>query len=43
MTIFNIKNHYQLITAIHYNRHCVFILLLITHNEYDQAHWKENL
>ena len=43
VTIFNLKNHYRLITAIHYNRHCVFILLLMTHNEYDQAHWKENL
>jgi mRNA interferase HigB len=42
-TIFNITNHYRLITAIHYNHQVVFILLLLTHNEYDQAHWKKNL
>lgn len=43
VTIFNIKNHFRLITALHYNRHCVFILLLLTHAEYDQARWKKNL
>ena len=43
VTIFNIKNHYRLITAIHYNRRSVFILLLLTHNEYDRDHWKKNL
>ncbi|MEN9637934.1 MAG: hypothetical protein RL077_6338 [Verrucomicrobiota bacterium] len=43
VTIFNIKNHYRLITAIHYNRRAVFILLLLPHNEYDQAHWKKRL
>ena len=43
VTIFNIKNHYRLITAIHYNRRAVFILLLLTHNEYDRDHWKKHL
>ena len=43
VTIFNIKNHYRLIAAIHYNRRAVFILLLLTHNEYDRAHWKKHL
>ena len=31
------------ITAIHYNHQLVFILLLLTHNEYDQGHWKKKL
>ena len=43
VTIFNIKNHYRLITAIHYNHPIVYILLLLTHSDYDAGHWKENL
>jgi mRNA interferase HigB len=43
VTIFNIKNHYRLVTAIHYNRHTVFILMLLTHSDYDAGHWKDNL
>ena len=43
VTIFNITNHYRLITAIYYNHEIVYILLLLTHNEYDQGHWKNNL
>lgn len=43
VTIFNIKNHYRLITAIHYNHQIVYILLLLTRNEYDQGHWKKHL
>jgi len=43
VTIFNIKNHCRLITAIHYNRRAVFILLLLTHSEYDRNHWKKHL
>jgi len=43
VTIFNIKNHYRLITAIHYNHQLVYILLVLTHSEYDQGHWKKNL
>jgi len=43
VTIFNIKDHYRLITAIHYNHQIVFILLLLTHGDYDKPHWKKNL
>jgi len=43
VTVFNITNHYRLITAIHYNHQLVFILLLLTHTEYDHGHWKKNL
>ena len=43
VTIFNIKQHFRLITAIHYNHQLVFALLLLTHAEYDQAHWKKHL
>jgi len=32
VTIFNIKNHYRLVTAIHYNHQIVYILLLLTHS-----------
>jgi mRNA interferase HigB len=42
-TIFNIKDHFRLITAIHYNHQIVFILLLLTHGDYDKPHWKKNL
>jgi mRNA interferase HigB len=36
-TVFNIKgNTYRLITAIHYNRHKVFIREVFTHAEYDR-------
>ncbi len=40
---FNITNHYRLIAAIHYNHQIAYILLLLTHNEYDQGRWKKNL
>jgi mRNA interferase HigB len=43
VTIFNLTNHYRLITAVHYNHQIVFILLLLTHNEYDQGLWKKKL
>jgi mRNA interferase HigB len=43
VTIFNIKNHYRLVTAIHYNHQIVYILLLLTHSDYDKPHWKRNL
>jgi mRNA interferase HigB len=43
VTIFNVKNHYRLITAIHYNHQVVYVLLLLTHSDYDADHWKENL
>ena len=40
VTIFNIKNHFRLITAIHYNHQIVYVLLLLTHSDYDAGHWK---
>ena len=43
VTIFNIKSHFRLITAIHYNYQIVFILLILTHGDYDKPHWKKNL
>jgi mRNA interferase HigB len=43
VTIFNISNDYRLITAIHYDRRRVFILLFLTHAEYDKEKWKKNL
>jgi mRNA interferase HigB len=43
VTIFNIKNHYRLITAIHYNHQIVYILLSLTHTDYDRPHWKTTL
>jgi mRNA interferase HigB len=43
VTIFNIKNHFRLITAIHHNHQIVFILLMLAHSDYDKSHWKKNL
>lgn len=43
VTIFNIKNHFRLITAIHYDCARVFILRLLSHAEYDKNHWKNDL
>lgn len=43
VTIFNIKNHFRLITAIHYNHQIIFILLLLTHGDYSKPHLKKNL
>lgn len=42
VTIFNIKNYYRLITAIHYNHQIVYILLLLPHSDYDEGHWKDH-
>ena len=42
LTVFNIGgNKVRLITAIHYNRHKVYIRAVLTHEEYDQNRWKE--
>ena len=41
--IFNIKDRYRLITAIHFNRKIVFVLRLMTHSEYDKELWKRIL
>ena len=43
VTIFNIKNHYRLITAIRYNHQIIYILLFLTHTDYDRPHWKTTL
>jgi len=41
LTVFNVGgNKYRLITAIHYNRHKVFIRAVLTHTEYDRSDWK---
>jgi len=42
-TIFNLGNHYRLITAIHYNRQITYIFLLLTHAEYDKNNWRNEL
>jgi mRNA interferase HigB len=42
--IFNIGgNRFRLITAIHYNTGKVFIMLFLTHAEYDRQSWKDLL
>jgi mRNA interferase HigB len=42
LTVFNIGgNKARLITAIHYNRHKVYIRAVLTHEAYDQNTWKE--
>jgi len=44
VTIFNISgNHHRLITAIHYNTGCIFILKILTHAEYSKDRWKNDL
>jgi mRNA interferase HigB len=44
VTVFNIGgNKARLIAAIHYNKGLVFVLAILTHQEYDQEKWKENL
>ncbi len=42
VVVFNIKrNDFRLITAIHYNLGKVFVLLFITHAQYDKEIWKD--
>jgi mRNA interferase HigB len=43
VTVFNLTNSYRLITAIHYNRRCIYILHVLTHAEYDRNRWKATL
>ena len=41
-TVFNIKgNQYRLITRIVYRSQTVFIIAIMTHEEYDLGKWKE--
>ncbi|MFN2507480.1 MAG: type II toxin-antitoxin system HigB family toxin [Chthoniobacterales bacterium] len=40
-TVFNIGgNKVRLIAAVHYNRKKIYIRHVLTHQEYDRAHWK---
>jgi mRNA-degrading endonuclease HigB of HigAB toxin-antitoxin module len=43
VTVFNLTNAYRLVTAIHYNPQCVYILHVLTHAEYDRNGWKATL
>jgi mRNA interferase HigB len=44
VVVFNIKkNDFRLITAIHYNIGKVFVLMFLTHAEYDKEQWKGQL
>ncbi len=40
--VFNVGgNKYRLIAAVHFNRHKVFVLAILTHAVYDRQKWKE--
>jgi len=44
VVVFNVKgNDFRLITAIHYNLGKVFVMLFLTHAEYDRQTWKDHL
>lgn len=43
VTVFNLTNHFRLITAIHYHRLEVFTLRFLTHADYDKGAWKNTL
>lgn len=43
VTVFNLSSAFRLITAIHYNRRCIYILHVLTHADYDRAAWKITL
>jgi mRNA interferase HigB len=44
VTVFNIRgNKYRLITAIHYRGQRVYTLRFLTHPEYDDGKWKDDL
>lgn len=41
LTVFNIGgNKYRLIASVHYNRHKVYVRVVLTHEEYDRGEWK---
>ena len=43
-TVFNIGgNKYRLITAIHYNTQIIYLMMVLTHQEYDAGNWKKVL
>jgi mRNA interferase HigB len=42
--VFNIAgNRFRLVTAIHFNTQLVYVLLFLTHAEYSQDTWKDQL
>jgi mRNA interferase HigB len=42
--VFNIeRNRHRLIAAIHFNTQSVYVLRIMTHQEYDRNRWKEEL
>lgn len=42
--VFNIEhNRHRLISAIHFNTQTVYVLRIMTHNEYDRNRWKNEL
>jgi len=44
VTVFNVGgNKYRLIAAIHYNRQRLYVLRMLTHAEYDNGKWKDQL
>lgn len=44
VVVFNIAgNAYRLITAIHYDRHTMYVLRFMPHAEYSKDRWKQEL
>lgn len=44
VTIFNVGgNKYRLVTAVHYNTQIIYIMMVLTHSEYDRENWKKVL
>lgn len=44
VVVFNIAhNRYRLIAAVHYNRQIVYVLMILTHKDYDRNVWKDRL
>lgn len=44
IVVFNVcGNSYRLLVALHYNRQIAYTLRFLTHAEYSQAQWKEEL
>lgn len=44
VVVFNVGgNKFRLITAIHYNKKTVYILIILTHKEYSKDKWKDIL
>jgi mRNA interferase HigB len=44
ITVFNVGgNKYRLICAIHYNHQKVYILRILTHQDYSRGSWRDSL